>query len=84
MRVSLVIKVNISLEIYLSKSAFIPLCGALVRPHFEYGSSACSPNLVADINHQERIQKLVTRLVIGMRETAAAVLPFLVAATASG
>ncbi len=35
----------------LSKSAFMPLYGALVRPHLEYGMPACSPNLVADINH---------------------------------
>ncbi len=50
-----------------SKSAFIPLYGALVRPHLEYGMSACSPHLVADINHLERIQRLATRLVTGMR-----------------
>ncbi len=31
----------------LSKSAFIPLYEALVRPHLEYGMTACSPNLVA-------------------------------------
>ncbi len=35
----------------LSKSTFIPLYGALVRPHLEYGMPAGSPNLVADINH---------------------------------
>ncbi len=50
-----------------SKSAFIPLYGAFVRPHLEYGVPGCSPNLVADINHLEQIQKLVTRLVTGMR-----------------
>ncbi len=51
----------------LSKSAFIPLYEFLVRPHLEYGMPACSPNLVADINHLERIQRLVTRLATGMR-----------------
>ncbi len=51
----------------LSKSAFIPLYGASVRPHLEYGMPACSPILVADINHLERIQRLATRLVTGMR-----------------
>ncbi len=51
----------------LSKSAFIPLYGALVRPHLEYGIPACSPNLVADINHLEQIQRLAIRLVTGMR-----------------
>ncbi len=51
----------------LPKSAFIPLYGALVRPHLKYGMSACSPNLVADSNHLERIQTLATRFVTGMR-----------------
>ncbi len=51
----------------LSKSAFIPLYGALVRPHLEYGMPACLPNLVADINNLERIQRLAARLVTGMR-----------------
>ncbi len=51
----------------LSKSAFIPLYEALVRPHLEYGMPAGSPNFVADINHLERIQRLATRLVTGMR-----------------
>ncbi len=32
----------------LSKSAFISLYGALVRPHLEYGMPACSPNRVQD------------------------------------
>ncbi len=31
--------------LHLSKSAFIPLYEALVRPHLEYGMPACSPNL---------------------------------------
>ncbi len=44
----------------LSKSALIPLYEASVRPHLEYGMPACSPNLVADSNHLERIQRLVT------------------------
>ncbi len=73
----------------LSKSAFILLYGALVRPHLEYGRPACSPNLVACINHLERIQRIATRLVTGMRnlpneETAAAGPSFLAAATISG
>ncbi len=33
----------------------------------EYISRACSPNLVADINHLERIQISATRYVIGIR-----------------
>ncbi len=51
----------------LPKSDFIPLYGAVVRLHLEYGMLACSPNLVADINHLERIQRLATKLVTGMR-----------------
>ncbi len=50
----------------LSKSAFIPLYRASVRPHLKYGMPACSPKLVADINHLERIQILVARLLTGM------------------
>ncbi len=51
---------------------------------------ACSPNLVAVINHLERIQRLPTSLVTGIRypplrrETAAAGPSFLSAATATG
>ncbi len=51
----------------LSNSAIIPLYGALVRPHLEYGMPACSPNLVADINHLERIQKLDSWFITCMR-----------------
>ncbi len=51
----------------LSKSPLIPLDGALVRPHLEYGMPAFSPSLVADINHLERIQRLNSRLITGMR-----------------
>ncbi len=29
--------------------------------------SACSPNLVAELNHKERIQRLATELVTGIR-----------------
>ncbi len=51
----------------LSKPAFVPLNGALVRPHLEYSMPACSPNPVADSNHLKRTQRLATRLVTGMR-----------------
>ncbi len=50
----------------LSKSAFIPLYEAFVRPHREYDMPASSPKLVAGINHLERIQRLATRLMTGM------------------
>ncbi len=51
---------------------------------------ACSSNLVVELHHLERIQRLATRLQTGMRhpplrrEIAAAGLPFLAAATTSG
>ncbi len=68
-----------------SKLAFIPLYGALVRPHLEYGMPAWSPNLVADINQLELIQVLATRSSPPLRrETAATGPSFLVAATTSG
>ncbi len=51
----------------ISKSGFIPLFGPLARPHLEYGMPACSPNLVADINHFKRNQRLAARLVTGIR-----------------
>ncbi len=41
-----------------------------MRLHLKYGKPACSRNLVADINHLERIQRLATRLVAGMRHLA--------------
>ncbi len=50
----------------LSKSAFIPLNEALVRSHLAYGMPARSPNLVADINHLERIERLAIRWLTGM------------------
>ncbi len=37
-----------------------------VQLHLEYGMPACSSNLVADINHLERIQRFATRLVTGI------------------
>ncbi len=38
-----------------------------MRPHLEFGMPAYSQNLVADINHLERIQRLAARLLTGMR-----------------
>ncbi len=53
----------------LSKYAFIPLCGVLVRLHLEYGM----PNAEADVNRSERIQRLATRLVTGIRHLPQAI-----------
>ncbi len=44
---------------------FIPLYGSLIRSHLEHGTPACSPGLVADINHLDRIHSLATSLVSG-------------------
>ncbi len=38
-----------------------------MRSYLQYGMSACSPNLVADIKLLGRIQRLATVLVTGMR-----------------
>ncbi len=49
------------------KSPFIALYGALVRLHLECGVPVCYLILVAEINHLERIQILVSVLVTGVR-----------------
>ncbi len=50
-----------------SKTAFIPLYCAILRPHLEYAMEANAPTLRADINQLERNQRLATRLVRGLR-----------------
>ncbi len=51
----------------LSKTALNPFFCALVRPHFEYEMEANAPTLKVDINQRERVQRLATRLVRGLR-----------------
>ncbi len=51
----------------LSKTALTPLYCALVRPHLEYAMEANAPTLRADTNQLERVQRLATRLVRGLR-----------------
>ncbi len=51
----------------LSKTAFTPLYCALLWPHLEYAMEANAPTLKADINQLERVQRLATRLVRGLR-----------------
>ncbi len=46
---------------------FAVLYNTLVRPHLEYAMQACSPNLVADADCLEQIQRLAMRLVKGFR-----------------
>ncbi len=41
----------------LTKEIFVPLYGALVRPHLEYAMHANCPYLKKGINHLERIQR---------------------------
>ncbi len=49
----------------LSVPAFAPLYNMLVWPHLEYVMQVCSPNLFADADCLEQIQRLATRLVKG-------------------
>jgi hypothetical protein len=44
---------------------FLPLYGAIVRPHLEYAVQAWSPYLRRDIDLLERIQRLATRMING-------------------
>ncbi len=39
-----------------------------MRSHLEYDMTACSPNFVADINHEKRIQRVAMMLVTGIRQ----------------
>ncbi len=52
----------------LTPEIFGPLYLALVRPILEYGQQASSPYLRRNIALMERIQRLATRMVKGMRE----------------
>ncbi len=47
----------------LSVPAFAPLYNTLVRPHLEYTTQACSPNLVVEAECLGQILRLVMRLV---------------------
>ncbi len=51
----------------LSKTAFIPLYCAVVGPYLEYAMEAGAPTPRADINQLDRVQRLATRLVRGLR-----------------
>ncbi len=46
----------------------ISLPGALVHPHLDYGIQVCLLNLVVDTSYLEQIQRLPTRLVIGLHQ----------------
>ncbi len=49
----------------LSKTAFIPLYGALVQAHLKYAMEANAPILRTAINQREMVQRLANRLVRG-------------------
>ncbi len=51
----------------LSASTFAALYNTLVRPHLQYAMQSCSPNLDADADCLEQIQRLATRFVKGFR-----------------
>ncbi len=48
-------------------SAFAAIYNTWVRPHLEHAMQACSPNLVADADCLEQIQRLAMRFVKGFR-----------------
>ncbi len=52
----------------LSKTAFISLYGAILRPHLGYAMEASAATLRADINQLERVQRLTTRSRKGLRQ----------------
>ncbi len=51
----------------MTKDAFLPLYLSLVRPILEYANQAVSPYLQKDTDLTERLQKLATQLVKGLR-----------------
>ncbi len=46
----------------ITKTAFIPVYCAIVRPHLEYAMEANAPTLRTNINQLERVQRLVRGL----------------------
>ena len=53
---------------YTYKSLVVPLCKAIVRPHFECFIQAWSPYLRKDIDMLEQIQRRATNLIPGLRD----------------
>ena len=52
---------------YIDKRAFCVLYNQRVRPHLDYGMTACPPESAADSKLLERVQAKATALVRGMR-----------------
>ena len=52
---------------YIDKKAFCLLYNQRVRPHLDFGMTACPPDSAAESKLLERVQAKATALVIGMR-----------------
>ena len=53
--------------LHLPAKVFLPLYCSNVRPHLEYASPSTIPYLRRDIDHLERVQRLATNMVLGLR-----------------
>ncbi len=64
-----VVKLNVADIAFceLPKTVFTPLYCDLERPHLDYAMEANAPTLRAEINQLERVQRLSTWLVRGLR-----------------
>ena len=52
---------------YIDKRAFCTLYNQRIRPHLDYGMTACPPGTVAEAKILESVQAKATAMVYGMR-----------------
>ena len=52
---------------YIDKRAFCVLYNQRIRPHLDYGMTACPPDSAADAKLLERVQSKATALVQGLK-----------------